>query len=194
MKMARLGKTVRKTNETDISVELNLDGSGKFEIETEIKFFKHMLEQFAYHSKFDLKIIAKSCDCDQHHLIEDVAIALGLAFKEALQDKTGINRYGQFILPMDEALVLSVVDISGRAFSKLDIEVEEKIADLESVILAHFFSSFAQNSQITIHIKQLDGVDSHHIAEAVFKSFGRALSHAVKQGERNEVPSTKGVL
>ncbi len=192
--MHRIGKAVRTTNETDVSVELNLDGSGKFDIETDIKFFKHMLEQFAYHSKFDLRVIAKSCDSDQHHLVEDVAIAMGLAFKEAIKDKSGINRYGQFILPMDEALVLSVVDISGRAFSKLDITVEEKISDLDSIILPHFFTSFAQNSQITVHIKQLDGSDSHHIAEAVFKSFGRALGCAVKQGERNEVPSTKGVL
>lgn len=190
----RIGRVSRKTNETEINVELNLDGSGKFEIDTDIKFFKHMLEQFAYHSKFDIKLSAKSCDSDPHHLIEDVAIALGSAFKDAIADKTGINRYGQFILPMDEALVLSVVDISGRAFSKLDINVEEKISDMDSVLLVHFFASFAQNAQITIHIKQLDGIDSHHIAEAVFKSLGRALAIAIKQGNTLEIPSTKGVL
>lgn len=191
----RTGKIARKTNETDIYVELNLDGDAKFEIETDIKFFKHMLEQFAYHSKFDLKINAKSLDGDQHHLVEDVAIAMGLAFKEAIGDKAGINRYGQFILPMDEALVLSVVDVSGRIFSKLDINIDKrKISDMDSILLAHFFSSFAQNALVTVHIKQLDGVDSHHIAEAVFKSFARALSCAVKRTAGNEIPSTKGVL
>lgn len=191
----RTAKINRTTNETDIKIELNLDGSGSFEIDTDIKFFKHMLEQFAYHSKFDLQICAKSKDSDPHHLVEDVAIALGSAIKAALADKVGINRYGQFILPMDEALVMSVVDVSGRIFSKLDLNIsDEKISDLDTVLLAHFFSSLAQNALMTIHIRQLDGNDSHHIAEAVFKSFAHALKVAVSLNNSGEIPSTKGVL
>lgn len=191
----RAAKINRTTNETDIKIELNLDGSGSFEIDTDIKFFKHMLEQFAYHSKIDLKLCAKSKDFDPHHLVEDVAIALGAALKAALADKAGINRYGQFILPMDEALVMSVVDVSGRIFSKLDLNIsDEKISDLDTVLLAHFFSSLAQNALMTIHIRQLDGNDSHHIAEAVFKSFAHALKTAVSLNNSSEIPSTKGVL
>lgn len=191
----RIAEISRKTKETDIFVKLNLDGTGSFDIDTDIKFFKHMLEQFAYHSKFDLVVKAKSLDGDQHHLVEDVAIALGAAFKEAVKDKTGINRYGQFILPMDEALVLCVVDISGRIFSKLDIDIDKrKVSDMDSVLLSHFFSSFAQNALVTIHIKQLDGTDSHHIAEAVFKSFANAMRIAVNLNGSNEIPSTKGIL
>lgn len=185
----------RTTKETNVSVEVNLDGSGKFEVHTESKFFKHMLEQFAYHSKFDLIIKAESLDGDDHHLIEDVGLALGCALKEALKDKKGIERYGQVILPMDEALVLSVVDVSGRAFSKISAEINtEMISDFSTVLLSHFFHSLTQNAQITLHIKQLDGSDPHHIVEAMFKSFARALSLAVKVGESKEVPSTKGVL
>lgn len=185
----------RKTKETEITVELNLDGCGNYEINTDFKFFKHMLEQFAYHSKIDLKIDAHSLDADEHHLVEDVALAIGSALKEALNDKKGINRYGQFILPMDEALVLSVVDLSGRAYSKLTLDIkDEKISDFSTILLVHFFNSLAQNALLTLHIRQLDGCDSHHIAEAVFKSFGRALAIAVKQDNGVEIPSSKGVL
>lgn len=185
----------RKTKETDISVELNLDGQGKYEIKTEFRFFKHMLEQFAYHSGFDITINAVSLDSDEHHLVEDTALALGSALLEALGDKKGINRYGQFILPMDEALVLSVVDLSGRAFSKVTADIsDEKISDFSSVMIPHFFNSLAQNAKLCIHIKQLDGSDSHHIAEAIFKSFARALKHAVKIENGEEIPSTKGIL
>lgn len=191
----RMSKIARKTRETDVSVELNLDGNGSYEIETDFKFFKHMLEQFAYHSKFDLKIKALSLDGDEHHLVEDVALALGSALKEALNDKKGINRYGQSILPMDDALVLSVVDLSGRVFSKLTLDIkDEKVSDFSVAMLPHFFNSFAQNALMTVHIKQLDGTDVHHIAEAVFKSFARALSCAVALGTNNEIPSTKGIL
>lgn len=191
----RTGKTARLTKETDVNVELNLDGSSQFQIDTDIKFFKHMLEQFAFHSGFDVKINAKSLDCDPHHLVEDTAIALGQAIKNALGEKKGINRYGQCMLPMDEALVLSVVDVSGRIFSKLDLNIsEQKISDFDTILLPHFFASLAQHANITIHIKQLDGTDSHHIVEAVFKSFARALSFAVKSCGSNEIPSTKGLL
>ena len=191
----RTGKIVRNTKETNVSIDLNIDGNGNYNIETDFRFFKHMLEQFAYHSGFDLTIKAKSLDGDEHHLVEDVALALGNALKEAIADKKGINRYGQFILPMDEALVLSAVDLSGRAYSRLSLEItDEKISDFSTVLLSHFFSSFAQNAVMTVHIRQLDGNDPHHIAEAVFKSFARSLRIAVSKNNLDEIPSTKGIL
>lgn len=187
----------RKTFETEVKIELNIDGTGKREINTPIKFFTHMLEQFAAHGSFDLKIDVQSHDKDNHHVIEDVALTLGEAFKEALSDKKGITRYGSFILPMDEALSLAVVDLSGRAFSKVDVEIkDEKTSDFETVLLPHFFNSFAQASLSTIHIKMLDGTDTHHIIEAVFKSFARALRIACSTDETKKdiIPSTKGLL
>ncbi len=191
----RAASICRKTNETDIAIDINLDGNGKYNIQTEFKFFKHMLEQFACHSGFDITIKAVSLDSDEHHLVEDVAIALGSAFIKALNDKKGINRYGHFILPMDDALVLSAVDLSGRPYSKVDINLNsERIADFSTILLPHFFQSFATSSNSTIHIKMLDGIDSHHIIEAVFKSFAHALSTAVKLTDSDSVPSTKGIL
>lgn len=187
----------RKTLETEVKIELNLDGEGKRKINTPVKFFTHMLEQFAAHGSFDINIDVQSHDKDNHHVIEDVALTLGEAFKEALGDKKGITRYGSFILPMDEALCMSVIDLSGRAFSKLDVEIkDEKTSDFETVLLAHFFSSFAQASLSTIHIKLLDGADTHHIIEAVFKSFARALKIAcsIDESNKNLIPSTKGLL
>lgn len=187
----------RKTLETEVKIELNLDGSGKREITTPIKFFTHMLEQFAAHGGFDLKIDVQSHDKDNHHVVEDVALTLGEAFKEALADKKGVNRYGSFILPMDEALSLAVVDLSGRAFSRTDVQLkDERTSDFETVLLPHFFNSFAQASLSTVHIKMLDGSDTHHIIEAVFKSFARALKIACSIDEKNKdvIPSTKGIL
>lgn len=193
----RDAKKERKTLETEVKIELNLDGEGKREISTPIKFFTHMLEQFAAHGGFDLKIDVKSHDKDNHHVVEDVALTLGEAFKEALGDKKGINRYGSFILPMDEALSLAVVDLSGRMFSNLDVQIkDEKTSDFETVLLAHFFQSFAQASLSTIHVKLLDGKDTHHIIEAVFKSFARALREAcsIDETKKGIIPSTKGIL
>lgn len=191
----RTATICRKTNETDIVIDINLDGTGKYDIQTELKFFKHMLEQFACHSKFDLTIKAVSLDSDEHHLVEDTALALGSAIIKALNDKKGINRYGQSILPMDEALVLCAVDLSGRPFSKVDVQINtEKISDFSTILLPHFFQSFASSSNTTVHIKQLDGADHHHIAEAAFKSFARAISSAVKIGNSKDLPSTKGTL
>ena len=185
----------RNTKETEISIELNLDGNGAYHVECECLFFKHMLEQFCHHSGFDLTIKAKSLDGDEHHLVEDVALALGSAFNEALNDKAGINRYGYFVLPMDEALVLSAVDFSGRACSRLALDIkEEKISDFSAILLPHFFNSFAQNARCAVHIKQLDGDDSHHIVEAAFKAFARATAEAAKKGSGNAIPSTKGIL
>ena len=187
----------RKTAETEIKINLNIDGCGKNKINTGIKFFDHMLQQLAYHACFDLEIDVHSIDKDNHHIIEDVAITLGSAISEALGDKKGINRYGEKILPMDEALILSVVDISGRVFSKVDVKIkDEKTSDFETVMLSHFFSSLAQGALMTIHIKMLDGQDTHHIIEAVFKSFAKAIKIAVSIDEknRNNIPSTKGIL
>ena len=188
---------VRKTAETEITVKLNLDGEGVHKINTGILFFNHMLEQFAHHGKFDIDIDVISHDKDSHHIVEDVAITLGTAFLEALGDKKGITRYGEKTLPMDEALVLSVVDLSGRVFSKLSVHLnDERTSDFETVILPHFFSSFAQSALMTIHIRMLDGFDTHHIIEAIFKSFARALKTAVSFDEtnKNQIPSTKGIL
>ena len=193
----RQSAKLRETKETKINVNLNIDGNGNYKINTGIKFFDHMLEQLAHHAGFDLEIEVISHDKDNHHVVEDVAITLGQACLEALGDKKGITRYGEKILPMDEALVLSVVDISGRVFSKTDVVVkDEKTSDFETVILPHFFASFAQAALMTIHIKMLDGYDTHHIIEAVFKSFARALRIAVSydKNSKDKVPSTKGVL
>lgn len=190
----RISKKTRETKETKIELELNLDGSGKYEISTGIKFFDHMLEQLAHHGGFDLKIKAKSHDSDPHHCVEDIALTLGLALKEALGDKCGIVRYNSTILPMDEALILAALDISGRAFCKVDIDLKDsKTSDFETVLLPHFFSSLAQNAGLTLHIKKLDGTDTHHIIEAAFKATARALKAAVTICG-NEIPSTKGVL
>lgn len=193
----RKSEKVRKTLETEVKIELNLDGEGKREISTPIKFFTHMLEQFAAHGGFDLKIDVQSHDKDNHHVVEDVALTLGEAFKEALSDKKGITRYGSFTLPMDEALSLAVVDLSGRAFSRVDAVIkDEKTSDFETVLLPHFFQSFSQASLSTIHIKLLDGTDTHHIIEAIFKSFARALkvACAIDEAKKDVIPSTKGIL
>lgn len=193
----RQSEKIRKTLETEVKIGLKIDGTGKREISTPIKFFTHMLEQFAAHGGFDLKIDVQSHDKDNHHVIEDVALTLGEAFKEALGDKKGICRYGSFTLPMDEALSLAVIDLSGRAFSKVDVEIkDEKTSDFETVLLPHFFNSFAQASLSTIHIKLLDGTDTHHIIEAVFKSFARALRTAcsIDETQKDIIPSTKGLL
>lgn len=193
----RTSKKTRKTLETEVKIELNIDGKGSREINTPIKFFTHMLEQFAAHGGFDLKVDVQSHDKDNHHVIEDVALTLGEAFKEALGYKKGITRYGSFTLPMDEALSLAVIDLSGRAFSNVDVTIkDEKTSDFETVLLPHFFNSFAQSSLSTIHIKMLEGTDTHHIIEAVFKSFARALRMAcsIDEAQKDIIPSTKGLL
>lgn len=187
----------RNTKETQISLKFNPKGTGHYNISSGIKFFDHMLEQFTYHGNFDLELNVNSIDKDNHHVIEDVGIALGSAFLESLQDKKGIKRYSSIILPMDEALVLCAVDVSGRAFSKTDFNIkDEKTSDFETVLLPHFYHSFAQNAVITLHIKQLDGFDTHHIIECSFKAFARALRSAIETDvdKANEIPSTKGIL
>ena len=193
----RYSKKIRETFETKILVEINLDGNGKHSISTGIKFFDHMLEQVAVHSSMDLNIEVVSHDKDNHHVVEDVALTFGAALSEALGDKKGINRYGEKFIPMDEALAHTVIDLSGRVFSKITAEIkDEKTSDFETVMLPHFFQSFAQASLSTIHIRLIDGYDTHHIIEAIFKSFARALKFAVALDEKNSgvVPSSKGIL
>lgn len=187
----------RKTNETEVTINLDLDGSGKKTIGTGILFLNHMLDQLASHGYFDLDIKAVSHDKDPHHVVEDVALSLGKAFNDALGDKKGIKRYGSAIVPMDEALAMTVIDISGRPFCGFDVPIsEEKCSDLETILVKHFFVSFANNAKLTLHIKLLNGEDTHHKIEAVFKSFARALRIAcsIDKEHPDAVPSTKGVL
>ena len=188
----------RKTAETDISLSLCVDGTGKAEISTGIGFLDHMLTLFARHGRFDLCITCKGDICvDDHHSTEDIGIALGQALRQALGDKKGICRYGDIILPMDEALILASVDISGRGMLCLSAEFRtEKIGTFDTELVEEFFQAFAANAGLTLHIRQLDGRNSHHIAEGMFKAVARAMRKAVSIDEaaRDEIPSTKGVL
>ena len=191
-------ETVRKTGETDITLSLDIDGKGESEISSGVGFLDHMLTLFSRHGRFDLKLkCIGDTYVDDHHSTEDIAIALGSAFRKALGDKRGIKRYGDVILPMDEALVLASVDISGRSYIRFTSNFQtEKIGTFDVELLEDFFTSFAENAGITLHIRQLDGRNSHHIAEAMFKAVARALRKAVEIDERakDEIPSTKGVL
>lgn len=194
----RTSEIKRKTNETDIHLSLNLDGSGKGEIDTGCGFLDHMLNLFARHGRFDLTVSCKGdTNVDYHHTVEDIGIALGDAFKSALGDMRGIVRYGSFILPMDEALVMTAVDISGRAHLSYALEIPAaKVGDFDTELAEEFFLGFVRHAAVTLHIKQLSGTNSHHIIEGAFKSAARSLAAAVKidNDYKNEIPSTKGVL
>lgn len=194
----RTAKIERKTAETDITLELNLDGTGKSEISTGCGFLDHMFTLFAKHGRFDLNISCKGdVEVDYHHSAEDIGICLGKVFSEALADMKGIERYADIILPMDEALILCAVDISGRAHLEFDVEFPtEKVGDFDCELVEEFLFAFVRNGNITLHIKKLAGRNSHHIAEGVFKALARVLSKAVCINEKykNEIPSTKGVL
>lgn len=195
--MSRSSKIDRKTNETDIKIELELDGSGKGEINTGIGFFDHMLEGFAKHGFFDLKCEVKGdLNVDGHHTVEDTGIVLGTAIKEALGDKAGIRRYGHFTLPMDDALCLVAVDLCGRPYFNFDIKFDSPmIGDLDSQLVREFFYAVSYSAGMNLHIKMLDGINSHHMAEAAFKAFAKALDMAVSIDPRVEgVLSTKGNL
>ncbi len=188
----------RTTAETDISLALNLDGIGKGELNTGIGFLDHMLSLFARHGRFDLVISCKGdTGVDDHHSAEDIGIALGEALKAALGDKRGIRRYGSLLLPMDEALVLCALDLSGRATLRYRASIpSQKIGTFDTELIQEFFLALSRTAGITLHIQQLDGENSHHIAEAMFKAFGRALKEAVSidPDAADEIPSTKGVL
>jgi len=191
----RTATITRETGETKISVALSLDGRGKFEIKTGSKMFDHMLTHIAQHGLFDIKI--KSSGWDQHHVVEDVAIALGQALKKALGDKKGITRMGHAIVPMDEALALVAVDISGRGYAVMDASFKrKKIGDLETDLVRHFLETFAQEAKMNLHVKVPSGHNDHHKAEAIFKALGRALDSATEIDARltGRVPSTKGVI
>ena len=188
----------RKTNETDISLKLNIDGEGRAKINSGCGFLDHMLTLFAVHSGFDLDLLCKGDTyVDYHHSVEDIGIALGTAFKKNLGDKAGIARYAHIILPMDEALILCAADISGRAHLSLDLgALPEKIGDFDTELCEEFLLGFVRNSDITLHVKRLSGKNAHHIAEGVFKALGRTLCAAAKIDDPNnkKIPSSKGVL
>lgn len=194
----RTAKVIRKTAETDINLKLNLDGSGKSNINTGCGFLDHMLILFSSHGRFDLDVECKGDTyVDYHHTTEDIGIALGKAFYDALGDKRGIHRYGDTILPMDEALILSAVDFSGRAYLGFDLSLPtEKVGDFDTELVEEFFLGFTRNAECSLHIKMLSGKNTHHIIEGAFKSVARTLREAVKIDEefRDEIPSTKGVL
>jgi len=195
--MERKAEIKRKTGETDVSLYINIDGTGKSEINTGIGFFDHMLSLFAKHGLFDLKIGASGdLDVDAHHTVEDVGIVLGQALKNAMGDKKSVRRYGTSYVPMDEALAMVSLDLSGRPFLVFKAEfTKDKAGAMDTELVEEFFRAVAFNSGITLHIAVLYGKNNHHIVEAVFKAFGRALDEATRRDERIDgVMSTKGIL
>ncbi|MBE6751117.1 MAG: imidazoleglycerol-phosphate dehydratase HisB [Ruminococcaceae bacterium] len=188
----------RNTAETKIELSLNLDGKGESRIDTGCGFFDHMLTLFSKHSKIDLDVTCKGdINVDYHHTVEDIGIVLGKTLLEALGDKKGINRYADTILPMDESLILTAIDISGRSYLGFDVLFpSQKIGDFDTELVEEFFMALVRSAEITLHIKKMAGENSHHIAEGIFKSFARSLRVAVALDEnfKDQLPSTKGVL
>jgi len=194
----RCAEIKRKTSETDIELKLNLDGTGKGMIRTGVGFMDHMLTLFARHGRFDLDVVCRGDTMvDDHHSVEDIGIVLGAAIAQAVGDKRGIKRYGSMLLPMDEALVLCALDLSGRSCLRFQAQIpSQKIGTFDTELVEEFFLGLTRSAGLTLHIRQMDGTNSHHIVEAMFKAFGRALCEAVSVDERlgGEIPSTKGVL
>ena len=194
----RIGIVERNTTETKISLRLNVDGKGSYVVSTGIRFFDHMLELFARHGGFDLQLkCIGDLDVDQHHTVEDVGIALGEAFAEALGDKKGILRAGYFVMPMDETLAIAAVDLSGRVAYAVDDQVNVPVVgDLQSELVVDFFEGFARGAKANVHVKIMYGRSNHHKIEAIFKAFARALRGACSRDERMKelLPSTKGLL
>ena len=194
----RQAEVSRKTGETDIRIRLELDGTGKNTIDTGVGFLDHMLTLFARHGRFDLEVFCKGDTyVDDHHSVEDIGIALGKAFEQALGNKKGVIRYGSTILPMDESLILSAVDLSGRGLLVYDLQIPaEKVGTFDTELTEEFFRALAHNACATLHIRQLSGGNSHHIIEGAFKSVARSLRTAVAIDPAcaDEIPSTKGVL
>ncbi len=193
----REGKVKRKTSETTISMEMDLDGSGRAEIDTTVPFMDHMLNLFSRHGLFDIKLVGKGDrDVDDHHLVEDLGICLGQALKKALGSKEGIKRYGSALVPMDESLCSIALDLSGRPYLIYHVEFgEARIGDFDPALLKEFFKSFSDHSGITLHINVLYGKNNHHVAESIFKAFARALRRAASLDDRIQgVMSTKGSL
>lgn len=195
--MSRSARCERVTKETEISVELEVDGTGNYEIHTGIGFFDHMLEGFARHGLFDLKVnVTGDTHVDAHHTVEDTGIVLGQAFAEALGEKEGIGRFGFFILPMDDALVLASLDISGRSYLAFESSLAaERLGTMETETVREFFAGFSAGAGMNLHIRQLAGTNTHHIVEAMFKAVSKAMDMAVRRDTRIDgVLSTKGVL
>ena len=192
--MTRNTNVSRKTSETDITIKMDLDGTGKYNISTGVNFFNHMLESFSKHSMIDLDVQASGdIEIDDHHTIEDVGILLGEAFSNAIGDKKGIRRMAHAIVPMDESVATVAIDISGRSYCNMDLKFKnEKIGDMTSDIVIHFFESFASAAKLNIY-GTVVGVNDHHKAEAIFKAFAKAIKDAIKV-EHDQIPSTKGVL
>ena len=194
----RKSEIARKTGETEITLQLNLDGTGQYQIQTGVGFLDHMLTGFARHGSFDLAVQCQGDTwVDDHHTVEDIGIALGEAFYKALGDKKGITRYADTILPMDESLILTAVDLSGRAHLSYALDIPtEKVGTFDTELCEEFFAAFVRSAKCTLHIRQLSGTNSHHIIEGTFKSFARTLSGAVKIDDafKDEILSTKGVL
>ncbi len=197
MDKQRIAKVERNTKETQISLEINLDGSGEYQVETGIPFFDHMLSLFARHGLFDLKLKAVGdIEIDYHHTVEDVGIVLGKAIKQALGDKLGINRYGFFILPMDETLVRVVLDLSNRPYLVYDMVCDGRVRDFNVGLCKEFFQAFANEVGANLHIALLYGDEPHHVAEGAFKCFAKALAEAVACNPRRagKLPTTKGEI
>lgn len=196
----RTAEVIRKTGETDISLKLNIDGAGISKIDTGCGFLDHMLTLFSKHSRIDLEVFCRGdVQVDYHHTTEDVGIALGMAIANALLDggKKGIRRYGDITLPMDEALILSAVDVSGRAYLSYNADIPSyKVGDFDTELCEEFWVAFVRESGVTLHIRQLAGTNSHHIIEGIFKATARAIGYALSVDERfkDDIPSTKGVL
>lgn len=193
----RIGSCVRNTKETQIELEINLDGSGEAAVDTGIPFFDHMLNGFARHGLFDLRVRVKGdLEVDCHHTVEDTGIVLGEAIAQALGDKAGIKRYGSFLLPMDETLALCAIDLSGRPYLNYDVcFTTEQIGTLDTEMIREFFYAVSYSVAMNLHLKILDGINNHHMAEALFKAFGKALDAATMEEPRlSGVWSTKGTL
>ena len=194
----RTAEINRKTNETDISLKLNIDGKGDSKIDSGCGFLDHMLTLFARHARFDIELSCKGDTyVDYHHTVEDIGIVLGKAVSEALGDMKGITRYGSMLLPMDESLIMSAVDISGRPHLEYSLEIPtQKVGDFDTELCEEFFLGFVRNAKLTLHIKKINGSNSHHIIEGAFKSVARSLKTAVaiEKEYADEIPSTKGVL
>jgi len=194
----RRATITRKTRETQITLRLALDGKGRYDVATGIRFLDHMLELFARHGGFDLKVQAKGdLDVDQHHTVEDIGIALGEAISSALGNRRGINRAGYFVMPMDETLAVAAIDLGGRVHTVVDLRLKVRnVGDLQAELVTDFFEGFAQGARANVHVKVLYGRSSHHHVEAVFKAFARALRVACARDRRlaRMLPSTKGLL
>lgn len=196
--MKRIGKVTRKTKETQIELTLDLDGSGRHQVKSPVPFLNHMLEALSKHSGFDLTVNAKGdTHIDDHHTVEDIGICLGMALEKALGDKAGISRYGFFYVPLDEALVRCVIDLSGRNYINytLDLPTKKRIGNFDTELVEDFFRAVVDNGKFNLHLEKIHGRNSHHVTEAAFKSFARALKMAVAfDAKVKGIPSTKGKI